>query len=150
MLPASQLDDGISRAGFGIAAHATWDMDRELEEWLAIVDDPARVEPIRTVVCTLAEAGRTAGIGLSVKDGRVVFFHRWRFAESNETPRRALNTELILTHDVVADGDVHSERVLAGGDRRRPAWCKGGARHCHLWHWRKRRILGHPGDAAEA
>jgi ubiquinone/menaquinone biosynthesis C-methylase UbiE len=82
MLPASQLDDGISRAGFGIAEHATWDMDRELEEWLAIVDDPARVEPIRTVVHTLAQAGRTAGIGLSVKDGRVVFFHRWRFVKA--------------------------------------------------------------------
>ena len=88
MLPASQLDDGISRAGFGIAAHATWDMDRELEEWLAIVDDPARVEPIRTVIRTLAEAGRTAGIGLSVEGGRVVFFHRWRLVKATR-PRGA-------------------------------------------------------------
>ena len=82
MLPASQLDAGISRAGFRHLEHATWDMDRELEEWLAIVDDPARVEPIRTVVRTLAERGCTAGIGLSVKDGRVVFFHRWRLAKA--------------------------------------------------------------------
>jgi hypothetical protein len=63
-------------------------MDRELEEWLAIVDDPARVEPIRTVVRTLAEAGLTAGIGLSVKHGRVVFFHRWRLLKATK-PRDA-------------------------------------------------------------
>jgi hypothetical protein len=63
-------------------------MDRELEEWLAIVDDPARVEPIRTVIRTLAEAGRTAGIGLSVEGGRVVFFHRWRLVKATR-PRGA-------------------------------------------------------------
>jgi SAM-dependent methyltransferase len=84
MLPTSQLDDGISRAGFAIVEHATWDMDRELEEWLAIVDDPARVEPIRTVVWTLAESGNSAGIGLSVKDGRVIFFHRWRLVKATK------------------------------------------------------------------
>jgi ubiquinone/menaquinone biosynthesis C-methylase UbiE len=77
MLPASALDAGLMRTGFRDIAHSTWDMDRELEEWLAIVDDPARVEPIRTVIRALALSGRTAGIGLAVKDGRVVFFHRW-------------------------------------------------------------------------
>jgi hypothetical protein len=86
MLPASHLDDGISRAGFRIAEQATWDMDRELEEWLAIVDDPARAEPIRTVMRTLAESSRTAGIGLSVKNGRVVFFHRWRLLRAMKPP----------------------------------------------------------------
>jgi ubiquinone/menaquinone biosynthesis C-methylase UbiE len=84
MLPASELDRSISRAGFRIVEHATWDMDRELEEWLAIVDDPARVEPIRTVIHTLAEAGRTAGVGLSVRDGRVAFFHRSRFVKATK------------------------------------------------------------------
>jgi ubiquinone/menaquinone biosynthesis C-methylase UbiE len=84
MLPASELDAGVGRAGFRSVEHATWDMNRELEEWLAIVDDPARVEPIRTVVRALAEAGRTAGIGLSVKDGRVVFFHRWRLLQAKK------------------------------------------------------------------
>jgi ubiquinone/menaquinone biosynthesis C-methylase UbiE len=84
MLPASELDAGVTRAGFADVAHTTWDMDRELEEWLAIVDDPARVEPIRTVVRALAESGRTAGTGLSVKDGRVVFFHRWRLLQARK------------------------------------------------------------------
>jgi hypothetical protein len=84
MLPASELDGRISRAGFRIAEHATWDMDRELEEWLAIVGDPARVEPIRTVVHTLAAGGYSAGLGLSVKGGRVVFFHRWRAVKATK------------------------------------------------------------------
>jgi hypothetical protein len=57
-------------------------MNRELEEWLDIVSDPARVEPVRTVVRALAQSGRTAGIGLSVRDGRVVFIHRWRFLKA--------------------------------------------------------------------
>jgi len=84
MLPASELDAGVSRAGFHNLEPTTWDMDRELEEWLAIVDDPARVEPIRTVVHALAEAGRTAGCGLSIDDGRVVFFHRWRLIQASK------------------------------------------------------------------
>jgi SAM-dependent methyltransferase len=84
MLPASELDAAVSRAGFRNLEHATWDMDRELEEWLAIVDDPARVEPIRTVIRALAESGRTAGFGLSVKHGQVVFFHRWRLIKARK------------------------------------------------------------------
>ena len=84
MLPASELDGCIAAAGFGDIAHATWDMDRELEEWLAIVDDPARVEPVRTVVFELAKAGRDAGIGLAIRDARVVFFHRWRLVRARK------------------------------------------------------------------
>ena len=78
MLPASELAARITRAGFRDVEHAApWDMNRELEEWLAIVDDPARVEPVRTVVRALARAGCTAGIGLSVNGSQVVFFHRY-------------------------------------------------------------------------
>lgn len=84
MLPASELDAAVSRAGFRDIEHATWDMNRELEDWLAIVSDPARVEPIRTVIRALAEAGRSAGIGLSVKDDKVVFFHRWRLIKASK------------------------------------------------------------------
>jgi ubiquinone/menaquinone biosynthesis C-methylase UbiE len=86
MLPASELYAAISRAGFCALEHTTWDMGRELEEWLAIVDDPARVEPIRTVIRALAESGRTAGIGLSVDNDRVVFFHRWRLLKAMKPP----------------------------------------------------------------
>jgi ubiquinone/menaquinone biosynthesis C-methylase UbiE len=82
MLPASELDSYARRAGFRDLHAANWDIDRELEEWLDIVSDPARVEPIRIVARALAEAGRSAGIGLSIKDGRVVFFHRWRLLKA--------------------------------------------------------------------
>lgn len=84
MLPASELDAGLARAGFGDIVHRTWDMNRELEEWLDIVNDAARAAPLRTVVRALAEAGRSAGIGLSVRDGRVVFFHRWRLVTATK------------------------------------------------------------------
>ena len=91
MLPASELDSAAQLAGFRDLQAATWDMQRELEEWFSIVRDPDRVEPIRTVVRALAESGRTAGIGLSVKNGRVVFFHRWRMLRA-EKPGGALTS----------------------------------------------------------
>jgi ubiquinone/menaquinone biosynthesis C-methylase UbiE len=84
MLAASELAGGLVRAGFSDIAQSSWDMDRELEEWLAIVNDPARAAPLRIVIRALAEAGRTAGIGLSVRDGRVVFFHRWRLVAATK------------------------------------------------------------------
>jgi ubiquinone/menaquinone biosynthesis C-methylase UbiE len=82
MLPASELESAARQAGFRELEGTTWDHSRELEEWFSIVSDPARVEPIRTVVRELAEAGRSAGIGLSIKDGQVVFFHRWRLLKA--------------------------------------------------------------------
>src|ERR1700756_4564277 len=84
MLPASELDACVARAGFRDIAPATWDKRREFEEWMDIVNDAARAEPIRTVVRTLAEAGRTAGMGLSMRDGRVEFFHRWRLLRARK------------------------------------------------------------------
>ncbi len=84
MLPASELDHRMAQAGFIDFAPTTWDKSREFEEWMGIVNDPARAEPIRTVVRTLAEAGRTAGMGLSIKDGAIVFFHRWRLVRARK------------------------------------------------------------------
>jgi ubiquinone/menaquinone biosynthesis C-methylase UbiE len=86
MLPASELDARVARAGFRDIAPATWDKRREFEEWMDIVNDPARAEPIRTVVRALAEAGRTAGMGLAVVGGRVEFFHRWRLLRATKPP----------------------------------------------------------------
>jgi ubiquinone/menaquinone biosynthesis C-methylase UbiE len=82
MLSASELDSRARQAGFRNLEATTWDMSRELEEWFSIVSDPERVEPIRTVVRALAESGRSAGVGLSIRDGRVVFFHRWRLLKA--------------------------------------------------------------------
>ncbi|MGB6536893.1 MAG: class I SAM-dependent methyltransferase [Xanthobacteraceae bacterium] len=84
MLPASVLESDAREAGFRDLQTASWDMPRELEEWFSIVRDPARVEPIRTIVRTLAESGRSAGTGLSVKDGQIVFFHRWLLVKATK------------------------------------------------------------------
>lgn len=87
MLPALALDGAARQAGFRDLQAATWDMDRELEEWLAIVSDPVRSDPVRIVVRALAESGRGAGIGLSIKDGQVVFCHRWVFLKATKPSR---------------------------------------------------------------
>lgn len=82
MLPASELHAGVARAGFRELEYTTWDKSREFEEWMQIVNDAPRAESVRTVVRALAEAGRTAGMGLCIKDAQVVFFHRWRLVKA--------------------------------------------------------------------
>ena len=84
MLPASELDACIAGSGFADLEHTTWDKSREFEEWMDIVNDPARIEPIRVVVRALAEDGRTAGMGLSIRNDRLVFFHRWRLVRARK------------------------------------------------------------------
>ena len=46
MLPASQLDTCVARSGFRDLQHAIWDKSREFEEWMGIVNDPDRAEPL--------------------------------------------------------------------------------------------------------
>jgi hypothetical protein len=82
MLPASELHASVARAGFRELEYITWDKSREFEEWMQVVNDAARAESVRTVVRALAEAGRTAGMGLCIKDAQVVFFHRWRLVKA--------------------------------------------------------------------
>jgi ubiquinone/menaquinone biosynthesis C-methylase UbiE len=84
MLPATELDNGLTHAGFRMLDHSTWDKPREFEEWTGIVNDPDRIEPIRTVVRALAETGNHAGMGLAIQDGRIVFFHRWRLLQAGK------------------------------------------------------------------
>lgn len=77
MLPRSELLALLSGADLDVVEQTTWDMHREFEEWAQIVDDPVRIGPVRTIVRTLAKRGQHAGVGLSLADGKVVFFHRW-------------------------------------------------------------------------
>jgi ubiquinone/menaquinone biosynthesis C-methylase UbiE len=77
MLPSSELLSALEAAGFAIEAQTTWDKSREFEEWVGIVNDPERVAPLRIVAAALARAGEQAGMGLSLANGKVVFFHRW-------------------------------------------------------------------------
>jgi len=86
MLPASELDVCIARAGFRDIEHTTWDKSREFEEWMGIVNDAARAAPIRTAMRALAEAGCTAGMGLSIKNDQIVFFHRWLLLKARKAP----------------------------------------------------------------
>ena len=88
MLPATELDTCVARAGFCELAHTTWEMSREFEEWMGIVNDLTRAEPLRTVVRALAQAGLTAGMGLSVSNDKIVFFHRWRLVKALKRPHR--------------------------------------------------------------
>ena len=77
MLPGSELSALVRDAGFAIESLATWDKPREFEEWMGIVNDAARVPPLRAVVRALANAGASAGMGLSVEGDEIRFFHRW-------------------------------------------------------------------------
>lgn len=77
MLPASELAALIEAAGLTIGHQSTWDQTREFEEWARIVDDPARIAPLRTLVRTLAGLGQHAGTGWALADGEITFFHRW-------------------------------------------------------------------------
>jgi len=78
MLPATELDALVADSGFEIRERSTWDKSREFEEWMGIANDGLRTQSLRVVARALAEEGRSAGMGLAVRDGRTVFFHRWR------------------------------------------------------------------------
>jgi ubiquinone/menaquinone biosynthesis C-methylase UbiE len=77
MLPGSEFSSLISDSGFVIESEKTWDKPRGFEEWAAIVDDPARAAPLRVVTEALARLGEDAGMGLTMTDGKLAFFHRW-------------------------------------------------------------------------
>jgi SAM-dependent methyltransferase len=85
MLPASELDAMLGEPPLTIENVETWDKAREFEEWMGIVADPERAEPLRTMVRALAKAGEDAGMGLSVVDGATVFFHRWHLIVARKT-----------------------------------------------------------------
>jgi SAM-dependent methyltransferase len=77
MLPASELKSLMGAGGLTIVKQDSWDKPREFEEWADIVADPDRIGPVRILVRALAQAGVDAGMGLSVVDGAIAFFHRW-------------------------------------------------------------------------
>jgi ubiquinone/menaquinone biosynthesis C-methylase UbiE len=77
MLPGTELTSLVKGAGFEIESQTSWDKPREFEEWMGIVNDPARVPSLRAVVRALASAGVSAGIGLSLEGEKIKLFHRW-------------------------------------------------------------------------
>ena len=87
MLPGSEVLSLIGEVGFTVVSTLTWDKPREFEEWAAIVDDPMRVAPLRVIAEALVRLGEDAGMGLSLVDGRLVFFHRWYLAATRKPAR---------------------------------------------------------------
>ena len=85
MLPASELASLVSAAGLQIEQQETWDKPREFEEWVGIVANPERVDPLRTIVRALARAGEDAGIGLSLIGDSIALFHRWHMIVARKT-----------------------------------------------------------------
>src|SRR5258706_13868570 len=77
MLPDSELAALVGGAGFAIESLTSWDKPREFEEWMGIVNDASRVPPLRAVVRALANAGVSAGMGLSTDGDAIRVFHRW-------------------------------------------------------------------------
>ncbi|MGB3416075.1 MAG: class I SAM-dependent methyltransferase [Mesorhizobium sp.] len=77
MLPQARLVRHFRDAGLEVVATESWDKEREFGEWMGIVNDASRLWPLQTVVAALTEAGRDAGMGLRMEEGRIRFFHRW-------------------------------------------------------------------------
>lgn len=87
MLPLSELRASIEGCGFEPDSETVWDAPREFEQWMGIVNDPQRAEPLRIIARALAEEGRDAGMGLSVRGGDIVFFHRWALIGAGKPDR---------------------------------------------------------------
>ena len=77
MMPGVELGSLVEGAGFEIEARTNWAKPREFDEWMGIVNEPWRARPLRVVVRTLAHAGLSAGMGLSVDADKIRFFHHW-------------------------------------------------------------------------
>jgi ubiquinone/menaquinone biosynthesis C-methylase UbiE len=80
MLSGPEFLSLIRDVGFVVVSTLMWDKPRGFEEWAAIVDDPARIAPLRVIAEALGRLGEDAGMGLSLVDGNLVFFHRWYLA----------------------------------------------------------------------
>lgn len=76
-LTESEMLSTIADAGLRVDDVDRWLQPRHLDEWLAIVNEPARAGAVRIVMTELARLGSDAGMGLRVEHDEVVFDHRW-------------------------------------------------------------------------
>jgi ubiquinone/menaquinone biosynthesis C-methylase UbiE len=77
MVSRQQMLSLLHSSGLTIVSEATWDVPREFDEWAHIVNDATRTQPLRTVMCRLAQAGMDAGIDLHLAGEQLAFIHRW-------------------------------------------------------------------------
>jgi ubiquinone/menaquinone biosynthesis C-methylase UbiE len=80
MWSRDELLDMLAAAGFCVQHQVSWGQERRFGEWARIVDDAARMEPLREVMAALAHAGIDPGIGLHESEGEVGFVHTWFLA----------------------------------------------------------------------
>lgn len=78
LLPGGELCAMLEDQGLRLRAQRRFERDRRFSDWAALVDDPARTEPLEVVMRALARAGREAGIRLREEDGELRFLHRWQ------------------------------------------------------------------------
>jgi ubiquinone/menaquinone biosynthesis C-methylase UbiE len=84
MLPVSELVSLIEGAGFTVEQQAGWEKPREFEEWMGVVNEPARSAPLRTMLQALAKAGQDAGMELSLAGDKLTFVHRWHMVTARK------------------------------------------------------------------
>ncbi len=75
MLPQSVLCAMLDAAQLEVTATVRWTNTRGFDEWLRITNAPERIEPLRTVMRTFAQAGIEAGVRLRLDGDHVVFDH---------------------------------------------------------------------------
>lgn len=79
MLPASELLEVVTAAGFRVTATDHWLQQRQFKEWAAIVANARSLESLEVAMRTIADAGITAGINLRASTDSVEFEHHWAF-----------------------------------------------------------------------
>jgi len=79
MLPASELLEVVTAAGFRVTATDHWLQHRQFKEWAAIVANARSLESLEVAMRTIADAGITAGINLRASTDSVEFEHHWAF-----------------------------------------------------------------------
>jgi ubiquinone/menaquinone biosynthesis C-methylase UbiE len=75
MLPQSALRRALKDAGLTIEEAVSWTNHREFGEWMKITSAPERIAPLRIVMTALAQRGASAGIGLRLEAGKLLFDH---------------------------------------------------------------------------
>lgn len=74
----------------GLKIHNTkgWTKKRHFSEWAEVLNAPQRIEPLRVILASLAQANLRAGINLHLDaDNEIWFEHRWLLVSAIKTKR---------------------------------------------------------------
>lgn len=88
MLDRDALLAQATDQGLLIQRTEDWSKVRRFSEWAEVLNAPHRIEPLAVVLRALAEAGRTAGIGLHLEaNGELAFEHQWLMVVAEKSKR---------------------------------------------------------------